>query len=45
MLKQELAKCLQQAVLEAQQKGALATATLPDVLIEHPQNAEHGDFA
>jgi arginyl-tRNA synthetase len=44
-LKQELAGCLQQAVLEAQQKGALASATLPEVLIEHPQNPEHGDFA
>jgi arginyl-tRNA synthetase len=45
MLKQELARCLQQAVLEAQQQGALASATLPEVLIEHPQNREHGDFA
>jgi arginyl-tRNA synthetase len=45
MLKQELARCLQQAVLEAQQSGDLATAALPDVLIEHPQNPEHGDFA
>ncbi|MFO7774028.1 MAG: arginine--tRNA ligase [Dehalococcoidia bacterium] len=44
-LKQELARCLQQAVLEAQRKGALASATLPEVLIEHPQNPEHGDFA
>jgi arginyl-tRNA synthetase len=45
MLKQELARCLQQAVLEAQEKGALASATLPEVVIEHPQNPEHGDFA
>jgi len=45
MLKQELARCLQQAVLKAQQEGALAEAALPDVLIEHPQNPEHGDFA
>ena len=45
MVKQELAKCLQQAVLEAQQKGDLASAALPEVLIEHPQNPEHGDFA
>ena len=45
MVKQELAECLQQAVLEAQRKGALATAALPEVLIEHPQNPEHGDFA
>ena len=45
MLKQELARCLQQAVLKAQQEGALAAAALPEVLIEHPQNPEHGDFA
>jgi len=45
MLKQELARCLQQAVSEAQRKGALASAALPEVLIEHPQNPEHGDFA
>jgi len=45
MLKQELVSCLQQAVLEAQRKGALASAALPEVLIEHPQNPEHGDFA
>jgi arginyl-tRNA synthetase len=45
MVKQELARCLQQAVAEAQQKGDLAAAVLPEVLIEHPQNPEHGDFA
>jgi arginyl-tRNA synthetase len=45
MLRQELARCLQQAVLKAQQEGALAAAALPEVLIEHPQNPEHGDFA
>jgi len=45
MLKQELAKCLRQAVLKAQQEGALASVALPEVLIEHPQNPEHGDFA
>jgi len=45
MLKQELVRCLQQAVAEAQQKGTLALAALPEMLIEHPQNPEHGDFA
>ncbi|MEE8620404.1 MAG: arginine--tRNA ligase [Dehalococcoidia bacterium] len=45
MLKQELAICLEQALSEAQQRGDLASAALPDVLIEHPQNPEHGDFA
>jgi arginyl-tRNA synthetase len=45
MLKQELAECLRKAVLEAQQKGALAAAALPEVVIEHPQTPGHGDFA
>lgn len=45
MLKQELARCLREAVLKAQREGALAGATPPDVVIEHPQNPEHGDFA
>jgi arginyl-tRNA synthetase len=45
MLREELARCLQQAVLKAQQEGALAAAALPEVLIEHPQNPGHGDFA
>jgi arginyl-tRNA synthetase len=45
MLKQELAKSLQQAILKAQQEGVLAAAALPEVLLEHPQNPEHGDFA
>ena len=45
MLKQKLTACLQQAVLEAQERDALPPATLPEVLIEHPQTAEHGDFA
>ncbi|MDH4367769.1 MAG: arginine--tRNA ligase, partial [Dehalococcoidia bacterium] len=31
--------------MKAQQEGALAAAALPEVLIEHPQNPEHGDFA
>ncbi len=45
MLRQELAKCLQQAVAKAQEEGVLSAAALPEVLIEHPQNPEHGDFA
>ncbi|MGA2670564.1 MAG: arginine--tRNA ligase [Dehalococcoidia bacterium] len=45
MLRQELARCLQQAVLKAQQEGDLSSAALPETLIEHPQNPEHGDFA
>jgi arginyl-tRNA synthetase (EC 6.1.1.19) len=45
MIKQKLARCLEQAVLETQQQGGLATTTLPEITVEHPQNAEHGDFA
>jgi arginyl-tRNA synthetase len=45
MLKQELSKCLARAVLKAQKEGALGPAALPEVLVEHPQNSEHGDFA
>ena len=44
-LKQKLARSLQQAVSEAQQQGALVSAALPEVVIEHPQNPEYGDFA
>jgi len=45
MVKKKLATCLQQAVTEAQQEGSLVAVTLPEVVIEHPQNPEHGDFA
>lgn len=45
IIKHKLAKALQQAVTEAQQQGLLATATLPEVIIERPQNPEHGDYA
>ncbi len=45
MLKQKLTACLQQAVLQAQERDALPPAALPEVLIEHSQTAEHGDFA
>ena len=45
MLRRELARSLQQAVVKAQQAGALAKVALAEVLLEHPQNPEHGDFA
>ena len=44
-LKQKLAQSLQQAVSEAQEQGVLVSAALPEVVIEHPQNPEYGDFA
>jgi len=45
MLKQELARCLEEAVLKAQQEGALPAVPLPEVVLEHPQDPGHGDFA
>ncbi len=45
ILRKELAACLEKAIIEAQQQGSLPFAALPDIVIEHPQNPEHGDFA
>ncbi len=45
MLKQRLIELLTQAANEAQQQGKLPAVTLPDIVIEHPQNPEHGDYA
>ncbi len=45
MLRKNLATCLEKAIIEAQQQGSLAFTALPDIVIEHPQNPEHGDFA
>jgi len=45
MLRKNLAACLEKAIIEAQQEGSLPFAALPDIVIEHPQNPEHGDFA
>jgi len=45
MLKHKLAELLTQAVIEAQKSGKLPSVTLPEVIIEHPQNPEHGDYA
>lgn len=45
MLRKNLATCLEKAIIEAQQQGSLPFSALPDIVIEHPQNPEHGDFA
>ena len=45
MLRKNLAACLEKAIIEAQHEGSLPFAALPDIVIEHPQNPEHGDFA
>ena len=45
MVKQKIADCLQRAVAKTQQEGSLAPGALPEIIIEHPQNPSHGDFA
>jgi len=45
MLKQRLVELLTRAAGEAQQQGKLPVVTLPEVVIERPQNPEHGDYA
>jgi len=45
VIKYKLIELLTQAAHKAQQSGKLPPATLPEVTIEHPQNAEHGDYA
>lgn len=45
MLKYKIAEILKQAVMEAQQKELLPVVALPEIVIEHPQNPEHGDYA
>jgi len=44
-LKQKLIACLQQALVDAQHEGNLVLTTLPEIIVEHPQDPEHGDFA
>ena len=45
MIKQRLIELLTDAASQAQQLGKLPAVTLPDIVIEHPQNAEYGDYA
>ncbi len=43
--KQRLIELLVQAAGEAQRQGRLPAVTLPEIVLEHPQNPEHGDYA
>jgi arginyl-tRNA synthetase len=45
LFRQKLAKALEQAALEARQRGMLSFTALPECAIDHPQNPEHGDYA
>ncbi|MFC1906068.1 arginine--tRNA ligase [Chloroflexota bacterium] len=45
MIKKKIAELLGRAVKEAVEKEMLPAAALPDIVVEHPQNPEHGDYA
>ncbi len=44
-VKHRLAELLLQATARAQQEGKLPAVALPEVIMERPQNPEHGDYA
>ncbi|MDO8577926.1 MAG: arginine--tRNA ligase [Dehalococcoidales bacterium] len=44
-IRQKLAAQLTEAAAKAQQEGKLPLVALPDITIEHPQNAAFGDYA
>ncbi len=45
MIKDKLAKLLEKAAIEAQQSKLLPPIELPEIVMERPQNPEHGDYA
>jgi arginyl-tRNA synthetase len=45
MIKHEIAGLIEQAVSRAQEAGDLPPVALPEIVIERPQRAEHGDYA
>jgi arginyl-tRNA synthetase len=45
MLKETITKYLKDAITKQQQAGELPSMTIPAIVIEHPQNPEHGDYA
>ncbi len=45
MVKQKLVELLTRAASQAQKLGKLPSVALPDIILERPQNPEHGDYA
>ncbi|MFQ5874956.1 MAG: arginine--tRNA ligase [Dehalococcoidia bacterium] len=44
-IKDKIEQMVREASQEAQDRGLLPQVALPDVLVERPQNPEHGDYA
>ena len=45
MIRDDIAILLEKAVLEAQRRELLPTVAIPEIVVERPQNPEHGDYA
>ena len=45
MIKDEIAELIRQAAEEAQMRSLLPPLTMPEIVVERPQNPEHGDYA
>ncbi len=45
MIKDEIAILLEKAALEAQRRELLPPVAIPEIVLERPQNPEHGDYA
>ncbi len=45
MLKQKIAELLTKAITKAQAEGKLPAFDPPEIIIEHPQNPDHGDYS
>jgi arginyl-tRNA synthetase len=45
MIRDEIAELICKATKKAQRKGSLPKTEIPDVIIERPRRAEHGDYA
>ena len=44
-IKDKIEELVREASQEAQDRGLLPQVTLPDTIVERPQNPEHGDYA
>ena len=45
MIKDKIAELLRQAADEAQKRNLLPPLAMPEIVVERPQNPEHGDYA
>ncbi len=45
MLKQQLIELIRQAANRAMETGKLPSVNLPEIIVEHPENSAHGDYA